>query len=148
MDYSPWFRSKFLSKLPTHAATYHVNVEGWVSVDPVSFVGADDVLEGEGVAKPRLFREIEVCGIEAVVDCHEHLAFTGVRHPVVLGGGERGEGRGERGEGGDKCSEVTGMLMFPHTHTPSHPHTHTLTPSPSPRSAVGTQPAGMVLGSG
>ena len=81
------------------SCTHHMDIKG--GVIPAALWGADDVLEGEGVVEALLLREVEVCVVEAVVHCDEHLALTGIHHRVVLGregerrvGGE--EGRRER----------------------------------------------------
>ena len=59
-------------------------IKGRVTSDPLILWRTNDVLEGEGVHKAFLLREIEVGVVEVVVDCNEYLPLTGIHHRVVL----------------------------------------------------------------
>ena len=61
-----------------------MHIKFWITIGPLNFRRTDDELKREGVVKAFLLREVQVGGVDAMVDSNEHLTLTGIHYCIVL----------------------------------------------------------------
>ena len=61
-----------------------MDIEGWVPINPLADRRTEYVLQGESVHNSHFFRDVQVGGVDVVIDSNEHLSLTGINHRVLL----------------------------------------------------------------